>query len=114
MVATLLKEIYPETEIVYVKAGLVSDFRHEFDLLKSRQVNDLHHAKDAYLNIVTGNVWYHKFSRQFYIPNADNNIKTGILFGREQKVGNSVVWRGGQDIDKVKRMVTKNTPHNIG
>lgn len=111
VVATLLKEIYPETEIVYVKAGLVSDFRHEFDLLKSRQVNDLHHAKDAYLNIVTGNVWYHKFSRQFYIPNADNNIKTGILFGREQKVGNSVVWRGGQDIDKVKRMVTKNTPH---
>ena len=48
VVALLLKELYPETEIIYVKAGLVSDFRQKFDLIKSRTVNDLHHAKDAY------------------------------------------------------------------
>lgn len=65
-VATLLKEMYPETEIVFVKAGTVSDFRHEFKLPKSRAVNDLHHAKDAYLNIVVGNVFHCKFSRQFF------------------------------------------------
>ena len=81
-VATLLKEYYPDTEIVYVKAGLVSEFRHEkklwkailpeeerylddsqiepwkTELWKSRTVNDLHHAKDAYLNIVAGNVYH--------------------------------------------------------
>ena len=28
-VATLLKEYYSDTKIVYVKAGLVSEFRHE-------------------------------------------------------------------------------------
>lgn len=59
-VASLFKELYPDTEIVYVKASLVSKFRDEsegFDLLKCREVNDFHHAKDAYLNIVVGNVY---------------------------------------------------------
>lgn len=57
-VATLLKTLYPTTEIVYVKAGLVSWFRDEYKLfIKCREVNDLHHAKDAYLNIVVGNVY---------------------------------------------------------
>ena len=56
MLASLLKQMYPESEIVYVKAGLVSDFRQAFDMVKSRCFNDLHHAKDAYLNIVAGNV----------------------------------------------------------
>lgn len=56
-VASLFKELYPDTEIVYVKASTVSEFRHEYDFLKSREVNDFHHAKDAYLNIVVGNVY---------------------------------------------------------
>ena len=56
-VATLFKTLYPNTEIVYVKAGLVSEFRNEYKFTKCRDVNDLHHAKDAYLNIVVGNVY---------------------------------------------------------
>lgn len=56
-VASLFKELYPDTEIVYVKASTVSEFRHEYDFLKCREVNDFHHAKDAYLNIVVGNVY---------------------------------------------------------
>ncbi len=56
-IAGVLQELYPKTEIVYVKAGLVSDFRQENGFIKSRDVNDLHHAKDAYLNIVVGNVY---------------------------------------------------------
>lgn len=65
-VATLLKEKYPNTDIVYVKARLAAEFRQEFDLLKSRTFNDLHHAKDAYLNIVTGNVYDMKFSKNWF------------------------------------------------
>ena len=63
----LLKELYPETEVVPVKAGLVSEFRQEFKLVKSRQVNDLHHAKDAYLNIAVGNVWHEKYTKKFFV-----------------------------------------------
>jgi CRISPR-associated endonuclease Csn1 len=41
-------------EVVYSKAGLVSDFRQKFDFIKSRDANDFHHAHDAYLNIIVG------------------------------------------------------------
>ncbi len=110
VIATLLKELYPNAEIVYVKAGLVSDFRQKFDLLKSRAVNDLHHAKDAYLNIVVGNVWHHKFSKRFYIKTADNNVKPEIVFSRKQICGNKVIWRGADDLNYVIKTARKNTP----
>ncbi len=71
-VAEILGVVYPKpkTEIVYVKSSLVSDFRHNYDLLKCREVNDLHHAKDAYLNIVVGNVYNER-----YTHNKRNFIK---------------------------------------
>lgn len=56
-VAQILKQMYQGSEVVYVKARDVSEFRHNFGMLKCREVNDLHHAKDAYLNIVVGNVY---------------------------------------------------------
>lgn len=40
--------------IVYSSAKLVSDFRNKFKLLKARDANNLHHAHDAYLNIIVG------------------------------------------------------------
>lgn len=61
-VANILEQLYPHSEIVYVKAALASDFRKDRDMLKCREVNDFHHAKDAYLNIVVGNVYTVKFS----------------------------------------------------
>lgn len=62
-VAEILKKILPDTEIVYVKAKTVSKFRQDFDFIKVRDMNDLHHAKDAYLNIVVGNVYFVKFTK---------------------------------------------------
>ena len=111
VLAGLLKELYPNSEIVYVKAGLVSDFRKQFGLLKSRAVNDLHHAKDAYLNIVAGNVWHSKFSRQFWRADADNNAKTEIVFTRPVICNGKTVWRGAADKNRVIEIARKNTAH---
>ena len=111
VVATLLGELYPNTEIVYVKAGLVSDFRHEFDITKSRAVNDLHHAKDAYLNIVVGNVWHSRFSRQFWRADKEYSIKTEIVFTRPVICNGKTVWRGAEDKVRVVNTVRKNTAH---
>ncbi|MEG2068989.1 MAG: type II CRISPR RNA-guided endonuclease Cas9 [Acidaminococcaceae bacterium] len=61
-VAEILGRLYPKTEIVYVKANNVSEFRQHYALVKCRDVNDYHHAKDAYLNIVVGNVYNTKFT----------------------------------------------------
>lgn len=65
VLAALLDRIYPNTEMVYVKAGNVSEFRKRDKTqngVKVRDLNDYHHAKDAYLNIVVGNVYHTKFT----------------------------------------------------
>lgn len=64
-VAQVLEQLYPKTEIVYVKASLASDFRRQYNMLKCREVNDYHHAKDAYLNIVVGNVYNTRFNHSY-------------------------------------------------
>ncbi len=61
--ANLLKKTCQDSEVVYVKAGNVSIFRQKFDIIKSRAVNDYHHAHDAYLNIVVGNIYDTKFTK---------------------------------------------------
>lgn len=111
VIASLLKELYPDTEVVYVKAGLVSDFRHQFDLLKSRAVNDLHHAKDAYLNIVVGNVWHSKFSRQFWRADQEYSVKPEIVFTRPVICNGKTVWNGAEDKKRVIEITRRNTAH---
>ncbi len=109
-VATLLKELYPDTEIVYVKAGLVADFRHEFKLVKCRCVNDLHHAKDAYLNIVAGNVYHCKFTKNFRIEQK-YSLKTKEIITHNVVVNGDTVWNAGESLELVKRMYAKNSVH---
>lgn len=41
-------------KIITLKASLTSEFREQFKLYKVREVNDYHHAQDAYLNGVVG------------------------------------------------------------
>lgn len=107
-VAALLQEEYPDSEIVYVKAGMVSEFRQEFDMLKSRSVNDLHHAKDAYLNIVVGNVYNEQFTRKWFIDNRDKyNLKISTLFSRRVTVNDRLIWNGGESVGKVKNIIHK-------
>ena len=111
-VATLLKEKYPNTDIVYVKAGLVSDFRHEFSIVKARSVNDLHHAKDAYLNIVVGNVYHERFNKQFFRVDRDEyTLNTKKLFSHPIKRGDKTFWSGSEDIGRIKRIVSKDHIH---
>ncbi|MDO5043672.1 MAG: type II CRISPR RNA-guided endonuclease Cas9 [Coriobacteriia bacterium] len=107
-VATLLKEYLPETEIVYSKAHLASEFRQEFDLPKSRLYNDLHHAVDAYLNIVVGNVYNMKFTKNFYLK-SNYSIKTKTVFTRPVEADGKVIWDGDEMLAKVKSISEKNT-----
>lgn len=110
-VATLLKEKFPNTEIVYCKARLASEFRQEFDLLKSRTFNDLHHAADAYLNIVTGNVYNMKFTKKWFNVNEKYSVKTKTLFTRPLICNGVTVWDGENMLNKVKLTARKNNAH---
>lgn len=111
VVSQLLKERYPETEIVYVKAGMVSRFRQEFDMLKCRSVNDLHHAKDAYLNIVVGNVYHEKFTRRWFDVKQEYTMNIRPLFAHTVTVGGKAVWQGEDDLNKVRKTMAKNAVH---
>lgn len=109
--AEIFKAWYPDTELIYVKAGLVSDFRHEFDMLKCRSINDLHHAKDAYLNIVVGNVYNSRFNRQWFKPQGKYSIKISTLFSHAVNAGKETVWQGSEDIGRVRQAMVKNNIH---
>lgn len=63
------------TEIVLNKAANVSDFRKAFKIVKSRDVNDYHHAIDAYLNVVVGNVLNEKFNHNRDFKNLHESNK---------------------------------------
>ena len=113
LIAGLLKERFPNIDIVYVKAGLVSDFRHEFDLPKSRTYNDLHHAVDAYLNIVTGNVYNMRFSKRWFSVESEYSIKTKTVFSHPVNCQGILVWDGTSMLAKVKKIAKKNTAHFV-
>ncbi len=121
--AEVLQKMFPETQLVYVKAGNVSDFRkgvkcypeqpneeqHKF--VKVRELNDLHHAKDAYLNIVVGNVYDAKFTRNplnFIKSKAAYNMKR--MFEFDVSRGGVPAWRAGTEgtMATVKKIMAKN------
>lgn len=103
----LLKERYGDkTRIVFSKAGNVSDFRHTFDLIKCREVNDLHHAKDAYLNVVVGNVYCTRFTDAFFKNIMSENYSLKRVF--EFDVPRA--WDKTETIKTVKKVMAKNNP----
>ena len=102
-----LMEMYmPETKVIMVKASNVSELRHTYaqgirsraveseweleprpEFIKIRELNDLHHAKDAYLNIVVGNVINSTFTDNPYEwvrrkkeNGIDYSIRTALIF----------------------------------
>ena len=96
-VAELLKRIYPDSQIVYVKAALASQFRkNNLHMLKSRRVNDYHHAKDAYLNIVVGDVYDAKFTSNpiaWMKKNYKSNYSINRVFDYDVYRGKDLVWK---------------------
>lgn len=75
-VAGLLRKTFKESEVVYAKAGNADDFKKQFNLVKVRELNDLHHAKDAFVNIVVGNVYNTKFNHNAEIYFKKNGLES--------------------------------------
>lgn len=113
-VAAILKQVMPGTEIVYTKAKTTSQFRQDFGFIKVRELNDLHHAKDAYLNIVVGNTYFTKFTKSaaWFIkkyPGRSYNLKK--MFQSEDVVRDGeTAWRAGDKgtICTVRKVMAKN------
>lgn len=124
-VADLIRDLMPETAVVYSKASNVSDFRQKYELYKSRIVNDFHHAKDAYLNIVVGNVYDVKFTRnplrfikeEYRTDQEKNKYHLSKMFRYDIRRGDTTAWIAGDKetgeggtIVTVKKVMDRNTP----
>ena len=111
VLADLLKTIFgSDTRIVYVKAGLTSDFRQKFGIYKFRELNDYHHAHDGYLNIVTGNIY-----NTLFTDNPYNFIKDRKKDNRAYNLNKvferkNNVWNPDTMITKIERYIYKIRP----
>ncbi|SHF11786.1 type II CRISPR RNA-guided endonuclease Cas9 [Alkalibacter saccharofermentans] len=121
-ITQILNQAFFDSEMVFVKAANISDFRHDFDLIKVRSVNDFHHAQDAYLSCVVGNSYYVKFTKdplnfiqQFRRNDQNGKYHMNKLFYYTIKRGDEIAWTAGENskensISTVKEMMYKNTP----
>ena len=122
-ITQILKGALPDTEIVFSKAGVVSDFRKTFDIEKVRCINPLHHAQDAYLNIVAGNTYNVKFTKNplRFIKAAEKSNSAEDKYHMDKIFFKSVSRNGEQawihetgnmdnSINTVRKVMRKNTP----
>jgi len=101
-VAEVMKKVFAKgTDIVYVKANNVSDFRSIYKdrgfYTKSRNVNDYHHAKDAYLNIVVGNTYDVKFTKNPLHVISKEHYNMGKMFEKDVSRNGVVAWVSGEE-----------------
>lgn len=106
-VGKILQQIEPEIKIVYSKAEIASSFREMFDFIKVRELNDTHHAKDAYLNIVAGNVYNTKFTEKpyRYLQEIKENYDVKKIYNYDIKNA----WDKENSLEIVKKNMEKNT-----
>lgn len=112
---TLLRRLYPDIDVVFVKSENVTDFRHDNNFIKVRSLNHHHHAKDAYLNIVVGNVYHEKFTRNFRAffkkNGANRTYNLAKMFSYDVKCTNAKdgkAWEVKTSMDTVKKMLASN------
>ncbi|MBQ8885770.1 MAG: type II CRISPR RNA-guided endonuclease Cas9 [Clostridia bacterium] len=109
-VAELLKCKYEPfgTKIVYSKAKNVDDFKQRHGIVKCRETNDLHHARDAYLNIIVGNIYDTKFtSNASYFYTDKEGVQRGYNLEKIYRWKIDGAWSGAEDIERVKKIVMR-------
>lgn len=88
-VRQMCEQHYPDTEIISVRASLSHGLREKFGLVKSRVMNDYHHAHDAYLACQVArfmSIRYPKWQNGFDVAVLQKYIKSlSDAFERDKK-----------------------------
>lgn len=115
---------YKGTNVYAIKAELVGNFKKQFNIYKSREINDFHHAKDAYATAVVGQYITKRFSNlnsefiyddyKDYSKKATGKNKFGfiissMLFDYIDEDG-KLVWKADKEISKIKKIFSYNDP----
>lgn len=111
--------------IITLKASLTNQFRRDFDLFKVREINDYHHAHDAYLNGVVANTLlkvYPKLSaelvygdyRKFDFSEGQKATKEKMFysnimrfFKKDKQIDENgeILWDRNRDIATIKKVL---------
>lgn len=121
-------QIIRDVPILTLKSSLTSQFRQQFNIYKVREINDYHHAHDAYLNTVVGNTLlkaYPKLRAEFvYGEFSSTRLKSRMtatdkknfygnimsIFKKEESINaetGEVYW-SKRDITQVKKVIGYN------
>lgn len=76
-----------DVKVVTMKASLVSSFRKNFELYKLREINDYHHAHDAYLNAVVGQALLKVYPK----------IERELVYGQFKRINHSYQDKATQE-----------------
>ena len=106
-VTNLLKNQYEETDIYALRGELTHNFREKYGIYKNRNINYYHHAQDAYIIAVIGNIirryWkgteqfkYSEYVKNYFNDERNKKEKNGMILGFVNKY---------IDIDKIKNVM---------
>ena len=111
----IFKILYPNAESIFSKALYPSLIRKELQIPKLRDLNDTHHAVDAYLNIVTGNELRNKFGDMRRIKaiaaSGGNSINESLNMQKflEDELKNKNITTKDGEIIKLGELIDKNS-----
>ncbi|SDM20938.1 CRISPR-associated endonuclease Csn1 [Kandleria vitulina] len=84
-VAQIIDNHYENTKVVTVRADLSHQFRERYHIYKNRDINDFHHAHDAYIATILGTYIGHRFE----------SLDAKYIYGEYQKI-----FRNNKNRDK--------------
>ena len=91
-VTNLLKNQYTNTDIYAIRGELTHNFREKYGIYKNRNVNNYHHAQDAYILSIIGNIlrkeWrgteqfkYSEYVKNYFKDERNKFEKNGMILG---------------------------------
>lgn len=118
----LIETFEPDSKVIMSKGENISDFRRDFDLVKARDANNLHHGHDAFLNIIVGRLINEYFTNNWYLRKG-NTSNVNKIFRNYSSESNdrddildkddNLVWRykGNETLNYISNQIYNN--HNI-
>lgn len=115
VVRDVLTTLYPSARLIFSKAQYPSQIRKELNIPKLRDLNDTHHAVDAYLNIVAGVELTKRYGdiRVIKAIEADEEAKKKMSYNMERFISNLIIRKDGTPTDFGKRIDATSRKHDF-
>lgn len=94
VIRDVLKVLYPNAKLIFSKAQYPSQIRKELNIPKLRDLNDTHHAVDAYLNIVSGVSLTDRYGNMRFIKASQDEEKHSL--NMERYISSLIQTKEGQ------------------